>query len=65
MNIIISDAGIAGQTLAYWLLLYGFEPTLVEQAPQLRTGGFVIDFWGAGFDVAEKMGLIPELMSKG
>ncbi len=65
MKIIINGAGIAGQTVAYWLLRYGFEPTLVEQAPRLRTGGYVIDFWGAGFDVAEKMGLIPTLMSKG
>ena len=64
MKIIINGAGIAGQTLAYWLLRYGFEPTLVEQAPRLRTGGYVVDFWGTGFDVAEKMGLIPKLMSK-
>ena len=21
----------------------------------LRTGGYVIDFWGAGFDIAERM----------
>ncbi len=65
MKIIINGAGIAGQTLAYWLLRYGFEPTLVEQAPQLRTGGYVVDFWGTGFDVAEKMGIVPKLMSEG
>ena len=29
MKIIINGAGIAGQTLAYWLERYGFEPTLV------------------------------------
>ncbi len=29
MKIIINGAGIAGQTLAYWLLRYGFEPNLV------------------------------------
>ncbi len=65
MKIIINGAGIAGQTLAYWLLQYGFDPTLVEQSTRLRTGGYMIDFWGSGFDVAEKMGLIPELMRKG
>ena len=64
MKIIINGAGIAGRTLAYWLLQYGFEPTVVEQAPRLRTGGYVVDFWGTGFDVAEKMGLIQKLMSK-
>ncbi|HVA66851.1 MAG TPA: hypothetical protein VNK24_07995 [Elusimicrobiota bacterium] len=27
--------------------------------------GYVIDFWGAGFDVAERMGLVPELRRLG
>ncbi|KTC82711.1 FAD-binding domain [Legionella cincinnatiensis] len=65
MRILISGAGIAGPTLAYWLLQYGFEPTLIEQAPQLRTGGYIIDFWGAGFDIAERMRLVPEIKQKG
>ncbi len=61
MRVIINGAGIAGPTLAYWLLRHGHEPTLVERAPKLRTGGYVIDFWGTGYDVAERMRLIPEL----
>jgi 2-polyprenyl-6-methoxyphenol hydroxylase-like FAD-dependent oxidoreductase len=39
-RILICGAGIAGPTLAYWLHRYGFEPTLVESAPALRTGGW-------------------------
>jgi 2-polyprenyl-6-methoxyphenol hydroxylase-like FAD-dependent oxidoreductase len=65
MQILISGAGIAGPTLAYWLAKYGFRPTLVEAAPRLRTGGYIIDFWGAGFDVAERMGLLEEIRGKG
>jgi 2-polyprenyl-6-methoxyphenol hydroxylase-like FAD-dependent oxidoreductase len=65
MKVLISGAGIAGPTLAYWLAQYGIEPTLVEAAPRLRTGGYVIDFWGAGFEIAERMGLLPEIRSKG
>ena len=65
MNILIVGAGIAGPTLAYWLLRAGHTPTLVERAPELRRGGYLIDFWGAGFDVADKMGIVPEMMSKG
>lgn len=65
MRILISGAGIAGPTLAYWLLRYGFVPTLIERAPALRTGGYIIDFWGLGFDIAEKMGLVPELQRAG
>jgi len=55
-SVLISGAGIAGPTLAYWLACYGFKPTLVERAPHIRTGGYVIDFWGLGYDIAEKMG---------
>lgn len=65
MKIAINGAGIAGTTLAYWLHHYGHEPVLIEQAPRPRTGGYVIDFWGNGYDVAERMGLIPRLETLG
>ncbi len=64
-SVLISGAGIAGPTLAYWLSKYGFEPTIIEQSQTFRKGGYVVDFWGMGFDVAEKMNLIPELRSRG
>ena len=38
---------------------------LIERAPRFREGGYIIDFWGVGFDVAERMGLIPELRTAG
>ena len=56
-TVLISGAGIAGPTLAFWLQGAGFTPTLIERAPALRTGGYVIDFWGLGYDIAERMGL--------
>jgi 2-polyprenyl-6-methoxyphenol hydroxylase-like FAD-dependent oxidoreductase len=65
MRVLISGAGIAGPTLAWWLMRSGAEVTIVERAPRLRTGGYIIDFWGAGYDVAERMGLIPEIRAKG
>lgn len=65
MKIAIVGAGIAGPTLAYWLCRYGHEPTLIERAAQLRTGGYVVDFWGAGYTVAERMGLSAELHATG
>jgi 2-polyprenyl-6-methoxyphenol hydroxylase-like FAD-dependent oxidoreductase len=64
-SVLISGIGIAGPTLAYWLAEHGFESTLVERAPQLRGSGYVIDFWGAGYDIAERMGLVPDLRSAG
>ena len=60
-RILICGAGIAGPTLAYWLRAAGFTPTIVEQSPTLRSGGYVIDFWGLGYDIAGKMGLLPEI----
>lgn len=62
-SILISGAGIAGTTLAFWLKKFGFNPIIIESSPQLREGGYAIDFMGAGFDVAEKMGIISALKS--
>ncbi len=61
MDILISGAGVAGPTLAYWLRHYGHAVTMVERAQHLRTGGYIIDFWGAGYEVADRMGLIPKV----
>jgi 2-polyprenyl-6-methoxyphenol hydroxylase-like FAD-dependent oxidoreductase len=64
-TVLVSGAGIAGPTLAYWLLRAGMEPTIVETAPEPRTGGYMIDFWGLGFEVAEAMGLDRRLREIG
>ncbi|MFT4471960.1 FAD-binding domain, partial [Arthrobacter sulfonylureivorans] len=34
-------------------------------APRLRQGGYLVDFWGSGFDVADRMGIVPRLMAEG
>jgi len=60
-TVLISGVGIGGPTLAFWLRAAGFEPTLIERAPGLRAGGFVIDFWGLGYDLAERMGLANDI----
>ncbi len=60
-NILVSGAGIAGPTLAFWLKAAGFETTLIERASAPRGGGYVIDFWGLGYDIAERMGLIADI----
>jgi 2-polyprenyl-6-methoxyphenol hydroxylase-like FAD-dependent oxidoreductase len=65
MKIAINGAGIAGPTLAYWLQKAGHEALLIEAAPQLRSGSYVIDFWGIGYDIAEKMGLLPHIKALG
>ncbi|HZZ77065.1 MAG TPA: FAD-binding domain [Gemmataceae bacterium] len=65
MRIAISGAGIAGPTLAFWLLRNGHEITLIEKAPHFRAGGYVIDFWGVGYTIAERMGILPQVHEAG
>ena len=65
MKILINGAGVAGPTLAWWLARSGHEVTLVERAAAPRSGGYVIDFWGAGYDIAERMGILPRILEKG
>ena len=62
MKVAINGAGIAGTALAYWLGKLGHEVVLVERAPELRSGGFVVNLWGIGYDALEKMGLLPSLL---
>ncbi|MGA9491723.1 MAG: NAD(P)-binding protein, partial [Mycobacterium sp.] len=57
MRIAISGAGVAGAALAHWLHRTGHHPTVIEQAAKFRTGGYVIDFWGVGYQVAQLMGI--------
>lgn len=65
MRVGINGCGVAGPTLAFWLRRFGHDPVVFEKAPRLRTGGYVIDFWGAGYDVAERMGIVPQLKERG
>ncbi len=64
MRVGINGIGVGGPTLAYWLRRAGHEPVLFEKAPTLRTGGYLIDFWGLGYEIAERMGLIPALRER-
>jgi 2-polyprenyl-6-methoxyphenol hydroxylase-like FAD-dependent oxidoreductase len=65
MDILISGAGIAGPTLAYWLARHGFRPTVVELARGLRSSGSPVDVRGPAVPVADRMGLLPRLRAAG
>ena len=62
MKVAINGAGIAGTALAYWLSNMGHEVQVFERAPALRTGGYVLNLWGVGYDAVERMGLLPSLL---
>ncbi len=60
-RVLISGASVAGPALAFWLHRHGFTPTVVERAPQLRDGGYAVDFRGASLRVLERMGLLAQV----
>src|SRR5260221_13460747 len=63
-TILISGASVAGPTLAYWLKRYGFNPTVIERAPQLRAGGYPVDVRYEAVQVAKLMGIWPRLQQE-
>src|SRR5919108_5898784 len=64
-DVLISGASVAGPIFAYWLCRSGFTPTVVEQTPALRAGlgGHAVDLLGRSVDVAEWMGILPEVLA--
>jgi 2-polyprenyl-6-methoxyphenol hydroxylase-like FAD-dependent oxidoreductase len=63
-DVLVVGASVAGPTLAYWLRRFGFNPTVVERTPSLRAGlgGHAVDLFGPAVDVAEKMGILPQVI---
>ncbi len=60
-TVLISGAGIAGPSLAFWLSRNGYRVIVVEIAPGIRPGGQTVDLRGAGGDVVRRMGLMAEM----
>lgn len=65
MKAVICGAGIAGLALAHRLDAAGWSVTVLEQAPAPRTEGYMIDFFGPGYDVIDRIGLLPQLNEHG
>ncbi|MFE9137000.1 FAD-dependent monooxygenase [Streptomyces sp. NPDC007355] len=60
-TVLISGASVAGPALALWLHRYGFTPTVVERAPELRLGGYKVDVRGTAVEVCRRMGVLDEI----
>ena len=60
-SLIISGGGIAGLTLGILLKEWGWDPLVIEREPAPRPDGYMMDFYGTGWDVAERMGLTDAL----
>ncbi|UDL90985.1 FAD-dependent monooxygenase [Mesorhizobium sp. PAMC28654] len=62
---LISGAGIAGPTLAYWLARHGFSPTVVERSGAVRSSGSPVDVRGPALEVALRMNIMPRIREAG
>lgn len=61
MRVLVSGAGIAGPTLAWFLARGGHSITIVEKMPSMRATGQNIDISGCAITVVKKMGLLDEV----
>lgn len=61
MKVVICGAGIAGLTLANQMSALGAEVVLLERIPSPRGQGYMIDFYGPGYDAVDAMGLLPAI----
>lgn len=60
-RVLVSGAGVAGLSAAFWLSRAGWSVRVVETAPDLRRGGYMMGLSGPGYETARRMGLLPKL----
>lgn len=65
MRAVVVGAGISGLSVAGALARNGWQATLLEQAPAPRTAGYMIDFFGPGYDAAARLGALEHLTDYG
>ncbi|GAB7037748.1 MULTISPECIES: FAD-dependent oxidoreductase [Catenuloplanes] len=64
-RVLVSGAGIAGLSTAFWLGRAGWEVTVLERAAAFRGGGQNVDVRGAAREVLTRMGLEGEVRRLG
>jgi 2-polyprenyl-6-methoxyphenol hydroxylase-like FAD-dependent oxidoreductase len=63
-SVLISGAGVAGTTAAYWLARHGFRVTVVERSGAQRSSGNPVDVRGPALPVARDMGVLAALRER-
>lgn len=53
---LVSGAGIASLTQAFWLVKFGFDVTVIVGSPKLRDEGYMMDFSVEGIQFAKASG---------
>lgn len=64
MRVLISGAGIAGPSLAFWLAKTGAQITILERATELLPHGQNVDVQGSARMVLRKMGLFEAIKAR-
>lgn len=65
MKVLVCGAGIAGLAAAERLAALDWDVVVVEKAPAPRRQGYMIDFFGPGYEAAKAMGVLPRLEELG
>lgn len=65
MKAIICGAGISGLAAAAFLAGDGWDVVVVEQAAGPRPQGYMVDFFGPGWQAATALGIIPRIRELG
>lgn len=60
-SILISGASFAGLSSAYWMNQLGYDVTVVEIAPGIRTGGTAVNIRGNTIDNVKRMGIFETI----
>ncbi|MGW0181205.1 FAD-dependent monooxygenase [Nocardia sp. NPDC003345] len=61
---VVAGAGIAGLATALRLHRSGWQVLVVERSPVRRTGGYMVNLLGRGYDAADELGLLPDLRDR-
>lgn len=61
MDVLVVGAGITGLTTALALGRAGASVTVLELASGPRDGGYMIDFFGVGYEAADELGILADL----
>ena len=60
-KILVSGASFAGLSSAWWMSELGYEVTIVESSPALRTGGTAVNIRGDTIATVKRMGLFDAI----
>ena len=63
-RILISGAGVAGLCATLWLGRAGFRPVVVEKAPDVRAGGYLVSLSDQAYRFAQELGLTDALTAR-